>query len=213
VAFNSQATPAAVQALVRRLGFHNAGDNPTATLRRVSVVVSDGDGATSVAALRPVAVTPVNDDPTINSFGSSVTWREGFAPALVSATAVLTDPDNPTLGGGELRISLDETATLQDLLAIRHVGAGAGQIGVSGTEIRYGNVAFATFTGGTAGSDLIVSFQSTASLAAVQALIRNITFQVLGDVTANSSRRLRLSLFDGAGGMAEAKTLLSVMMA
>ncbi|MBX3436359.1 MAG: hypothetical protein KF861_02635 [Planctomycetaceae bacterium] len=65
VALNSNATLAAVEALLQHVTFSNISAAPSATPRTVTFVVTDGDGGTSSAApAATVTVTPVNDAPT-----------------------------------------------------------------------------------------------------------------------------------------------------
>ena len=54
--FNQNATPAAVQALVRNIGFYTGSAASTAT-RQISLTVSDGDGGTSTAVTKNVLIT------------------------------------------------------------------------------------------------------------------------------------------------------------
>lgn len=61
----SACTPAAVQALLRTLTFANPGESPGGTLRRIEVVIDDGDGGVSPPAGAQVAVTPVEDPPAL----------------------------------------------------------------------------------------------------------------------------------------------------
>jgi len=206
ITFRSEATPAIAQAVARRVGFRNVGENPTATLRTVSFALTDGDRGQATPATRQIEVTPVNDGPVISALGADVTWREGAAASLLAPAGVITDPDSPTWGGGFLRISLTEGATADDLLAVRNQGTGTGQIGVTGQDVLFGNIKIGTTSGGLGGTELTIQFESTASLAAVQALLRNITFRVTGSVSQNSTRRVQFIAEDGAGGTSPAVT-------
>ncbi len=60
----SAATPAAVQALARRITFFNSSENPTSGPRQIEFSVSDGDGGTSAPTTRTVDVLSINDPPT-----------------------------------------------------------------------------------------------------------------------------------------------------
>jgi TatD family hydrolase len=54
----------------------------------------------------------------------------------------------------------------EDTLAILDQGSGAGQIGVAGSVISYAGVAIGSVSGGTAGADLVVAFNASATSAA-----------------------------------------------
>lgn len=61
----ADATPAAVQALLRRVAFSNGGDDPGDALRSIAVVVDDGDAGASLPVAAALAVVPVNDPPRL----------------------------------------------------------------------------------------------------------------------------------------------------
>ncbi|OAI54387.1 hypothetical protein AYO47_02970 [Planctomyces sp. SCGC AG-212-M04] len=54
--FNQNATPAAVQALIRNIGFYTSPYASTAT-RQISLTLSDGDGGTSSAVVKNIVLT------------------------------------------------------------------------------------------------------------------------------------------------------------
>ena len=53
----------------------------------------------------------------------------------------------------------------------------AGQIGVAGANVSYGGVLIGTSAGGSGGVNLVITFNASATPTAVQALVRNITYQ------------------------------------
>ena len=89
----------------------------------------------------------------------------------------------------------------EDLVSIRNVGTGAGQIGFASGIVTYQGFPIGQAFGG-AGEDLIaILLNANASMAAVEALIENLTYANTSDVpTAN--RTLRINLADGAGAAA-----------
>ena len=50
-------------------------------------------------------------------------------------------------------------------------GTGAGQIGVSGSNVGYGGTTIGTFTGGSGGVNLVVTLNTNADTTATSALI------------------------------------------
>jgi hypothetical protein len=72
IALNSNATPTAVQALVRAITFSNTSENPSSQARTVTFTVNDNDGGNSPAVVTTtVAVSPVNDLPTTSDVSGS----------------------------------------------------------------------------------------------------------------------------------------------
>ncbi len=89
----SNATPAAVQALLRRVAFSNGGDDPGDTLRAITVVVDDGDAGASLPVAAALAVVPVNDPPRL------LTRAIATPPGLARRFVLLgSDPDTFDLG-------------------------------------------------------------------------------------------------------------------
>ena len=94
------------------------------------------------------------------------------------------------------------------MLGIRNQGTGAGQIGVSGSNVTYGGTTIGTFTGGSGGSNLVVTFNANSTPAAAAALVQNITYQNTdtGAPTAGT-RTVRFVLTDGDGGTRQLRHL------
>ena len=91
-------------------------------------------------------------------------------------------------------------------LAIRNQGTGAGQIGVSGSDVTFGGTIIGTFTGGTNGSTpLVVTFNSNATPTAVDALVKNITYQNVASDPSTLLRSVRFIVTDGDGGISSAE--------
>jgi subtilisin-like proprotein convertase family protein len=88
VTFNANATPTAVQALVRNLTYHNVSATPSTLSRTVQIVVTDGDGGTSTAVLKTISVTAVKQDPAITwPDPAPITYGTPLGVAQLNATA------------------------------------------------------------------------------------------------------------------------------
>ncbi len=207
VTFNNSgnANQAAVQALLRDIGYLNISDDPVGGIRNVRFLLSDGDGETSSLVSRPVNVIPVNDPPVITLPGGSVNVTEGDAARLVDATASITDPDSHDFDMGTLTVSLPSGATPGDIIAIQNQGTGAGFVGVSGANVTYSGVVIGTFTGGNAGTPLVITFNafSTPAPLCIQAVLRAITFQNTSNNPPSNPRPLRVVATDGDGGTSQ----------
>ena len=72
-----------------------------------------------------------NSVPTLTGLTTPVTFLENAAPQIIAADVTFTDPDNNFDGG---RLTVTGLLT-QDTVAIRNQGTGAGEIGVSGSDV------------------------------------------------------------------------------
>ena len=140
-----------------------------------------------------------NSVPTLTGLATPVTFLENTvnaAPQIIDADVTFTDPDNNFNGG-----ALTVTGLLaQDTVAIRNQGTGAGQIGISGSDVTFGGTIIGSFTGG-AGSTLDVTFNASATAAGIDALIENLTYANSSDAPT-ASRSLELKITDAAGAAA-----------
>jgi hypothetical protein len=205
VTFNSSATARSAELVIESLTFANSSNNPTLT-RTLTLTLNDNDGNATQAVTLGVTIKLENDAPDITGTVGLAYTEQGAAAAFVSG-ATTSDPDQPTnfrpnaTNVGNLSVALDGYVT-GDLLSVAHIGTAAGQIGVSGTTISYANVNFATTTGGTA-ADLVITFSSTtATPAAVGALINALRYRSTSDdPTVNNtdlSRVVTVTFNDGA---------------
>jgi len=119
--------------------------------------------------------------PTINNLdGDALDYYNGDGTVLIdqgaSAAVVAGDPAGYT--GGKLTVSFKAGGiNTEDLLGIQNQGVGAGQIGLSGSNVSFGGTVIGSYSGGSNGSPLVVSFNASATDAAVSALASHITYQ------------------------------------
>src|SRR5262245_47390869 len=148
-----------------------------------------------------------NSVPTLTGLDTPVTLLENTVnatPQIIDASVTFTDPDN-NFNGGTLTVS---GLLAEDTVAIRNQGTGAGQIGVSGTDITFGGTTIGSFSGGGAGSTLTVTFNTSATAASIDALIENLTYANSSD-TPTAGRDLDLKVSDAAGFAAIAPIALA----
>ncbi len=166
----------------------------------VIVQVADGTGATASQTLN-VTVTNANDAPVISFVSGSANYPENAGPVLVASFATVTDEDGGNFDTGRLVVQFTANGQPEDRIAIRNQGTGAGQIGVSGSNVTYGGVVIGSWTGGTDGSTpLIVTFNANVTAAVAQALGRNITYENVSDNPSTAVRTMAGYLEDGHGG-------------
>ncbi|HVI87006.1 MAG TPA: VCBS domain-containing protein, partial [Dongiaceae bacterium] len=200
------ATQATYQTVLEGVRYNDASDTPNTSNRSVTVVVSDGT-ASSTSHSITIGVTPVNDAPVIDLNGAAagtsatLSYLANGAPTAISPSAAVSDVDSADFNGGSLKVSFTTNGTNADQLMIQNQGTGAGQIGVTGSNVTYGGVIIGTFSGGTNGSDLIITFNSaTATQAAVQALTDHILYSNSSANPSTSPRTVTFTVNDGDGG-------------
>jgi PKD repeat protein len=167
---------------------------------RVHLAVVDDLGAT---VQRDAWIFPnaTNEPPQLAWSAALKSRLRSPAPQIVDSGATAADPDSPGIEFGELRVSL--TGGLAgDLLSIVPDGNGAGQVNVSGSNVSLGGVPVGVITSGTGAQPLSVFFNTAATPAAAQAILRRIgaTF------SRNGKRILAATLSDGDGGTSAAAT-------
>ena len=159
------------------------------------------DRALAAAEIAQLATTA----PTITGLaGDRLDYSEGAIAAVIdlNGDASVSDIDSADFNTGTLTVSFAAGSdSAEDVLGIRNQGTGAGQIGVSGSNVTYGGTTIGTFTGGSGGSNLVVTFNANSTPAAAAVLAQNITYQNTdtGAPTAGT-RTVRFVLTDGDGG-------------
>jgi hypothetical protein len=145
--------------------------------------------------------TPLID---LTELSTGYQWLQ--APQLIDPNAVLTDDDSPNYLNGQLVASVVAGNTADDRLAIRNEGTGGGQIGVFANTVLFSGVPFGTFSGGVGTLPLQVLFNDQATVPAVQALLRNITYANTAANPGFASKQVRFQATDGAGNPGNSAT-------
>jgi hypothetical protein len=144
-----------------------------------------------------------NAAPVISNLsGDSMVHAAGQGATVIDqgTGASVTDPDSTGYEGGNLTVSIVSGGVpAQDVLGIRDQGNGAGQIGVSGSNVSYGGVVIGTVAGGSGGSDLVITLNALADDAAVTALVANITYNNLSGTPTVGARTVCYTVTDGMG--------------
>lgn len=148
----------------------------------LTVTVTDSTiPETSDSATITINVLNVDEPTTITLQSSPITYTIGNAPMMIDSAATVTaDPENPSASYKDARLTIGVTRPRPsnlDVIRIVGQGNGVGQIRVSATQVYYEGRAIASWRGGRGTSpDLVINFYSTATTAAVQALLRQIAF-------------------------------------
>ena len=139
-----------------------------------------------------------------NLNGDSVSYVEDSAYVLLDSgsNATVSDSDSANFSGGKMTVQISAVGTAaQDVLFIRDEIAGANKIILSGASIMYNGLVIGTFTGGSNGDPLVVTFTSNANPTTVAALVHNLAYRNSNTTEPNTTpRTVLISMDDGAGG-------------
>jgi len=152
----------------------------------------------------------INTAPTFTNLnGDAASHTENVPVRLdVGGNATVADAESLNFDTGTLTVSITANEVAgQDVLSVANIGNGAGQIGVSGSNILYQGVQIATFTGGTGGADLVITFDTDATPAATQALVRALQYNNTSNAPNTATRTVTLVLTDGDGGTSTTQTV------
>lgn len=206
------ATLPIVRSLIRSITFRTQGDKPSTATRTVSFELSDGDGGTSNVGTKLVSVAAVNDRPVL-AMGGTTGYKEGAAPSVLTTTGTVSDPDSPNFGSGNLTARVTTNASTSDRLEIQNQGTTPGKIGATAGGVTFSGVSIGTYTGGNGNNALKISLNNSATIAAVQALVRAITFRSLGTTPSTLQRTISLIVNDGDGAVSRTATKLVSVVA
>ncbi len=199
-------TPEAdLQLLVRGITYENLSEDPTTGNRTVDIIPEDGSGLNGLTSTSTISVVAVNDLPTMTNLdGDTLAYTEGDGAVVIEqgADAIVADVDSSNFDTGTLTVSFQAGSdNAEDVLAIRHQGSGAGQIGINGSDVEYGGEKIGSFFGGSSGTPLTILLEDKATPTSVTALIQNITYENTDtDNPTTGSRIVRYVLTDGDGG-------------
>ena len=190
--------------------YYNGSDTPSAST--VFTVVVNDLGATGVdpgltgddsseegSASQTIIINPVNDRPVLTGLDNSPTYTEGGSPVPLDNSVTVFDAEE-NWNGGQLTIGGLDPA---DIVS----PASNGGASVVGNQIFFGGVAVATFTGGN-GSDLVITFNSSTTNAAVESVIESLVFSNTSG-TPTATRTFSLTLTDGSGDQALGPTVFT----
>jgi uncharacterized delta-60 repeat protein len=155
-----------------------------------------------------------NVAPNLSGIGANGSYTENAAPVLVASTAEIADPDNIKFKRGRLTLRVTSGASSGDRLTIQNQGAGVGQIGVVANEVRYEGWTIGTYSGGNGSGSLVVNLTTNfATVPAIRALMRAITFRTLGDNPAVNDRQVTFTMTDGNLGTSNTATVTMSVVA
>jgi hypothetical protein len=159
------------EAALRTIAFSGTSDDPVAS-KTIEFAVNDGD-ADSDAAVRSIAVTPVNDAPSVSTSSGSAAYTAGGATVAVDPVLSVEDADSASLTSARVRIA-DGFEAGDELFFV-------DQLGISGV--------YDTGTG-------VLTLSGAATVADYEAALRSIAY---GTASASPAtpKTVEFSVSDG----------------
>lgn len=167
------------------------------------------EGSTSEFSASVAATSITLNSPIVTLPGGALNYHIGKTPVVVDAAASVTDPDSTNFNTGHLTVSLNSTGEKGEKVKIRKQGTGANQITTKGTKVLFGGVVIgkANSAGGASKSkSLVVTFNSSATPAAVSHLLQNMTYVNSNKKSALQTRTLLFQVTDEAGHLSNLAT-------
>lgn len=199
----------------------SVGGNATLTLQMSTATPGNLFGAVEFATNDPsegifsfnvegtITGAPPAGTPVLTTTGRNAPYHAGHAAVVVEPQLSVSDPNTTVWTAGSLNVRFASNLKPGDLLEIRNQGTGAGQIGVSGSDISYQGTVIGVASGSA--SDLTITFNSSATLAALQALARNITYRNTLAAPLVAARYLAFKLTDETGLAATAYKTVTLL--
>ncbi len=180
ITFNSNATPAIVQELVRSIGYENVSGSPSALPRTVRFVLTDGDGGTSNTETETINIIGGNAAPTINVQSTVVTFNEDDPPLVIDGSLTVSDSDSPNLVGATVSITGGFTSG-QDVLDYN--GPLATSLGIAGS-----------YNGATG----VLTLTGSSSPGNYQQVLRTVTYENTSNNPNTTQRTITFEVDDGS---------------
>jgi hypothetical protein len=164
----------------------------------VRVQLADGDSGISAVVAKTINVVAINDAPLLSpASGGAVGYQQNKAQIALLSDATVTDPDSANFEGGRLMVRTISGAHASNRLLV------AGAFELDGDEVKRKSDGLVIGTrnanGGVGTTRLEITFNSNATRALVQQLVRGIRFRTTGG-TSTVQRVIEFSVSDGDGG-------------
>ncbi len=196
IAFNAAATQAGIDAVLNDVAYANSNPAVPPGTRAAVFQFTDGNGSASLPTDVDLQIVPAA---SISQLGAPATYAAGASPVIVAPTGAVTDA-NGAYANSTLHVAIaargfdQQNDTLGDELSI--VAGGGVTLGSQGAVL-YNGSTIGMVTGGTAGAPLVVTFNSTATQASIQAVLDDVAFS---NSSANPETGARVVVFQFTDG-------------
>lgn len=137
--------------------------------------------------------------PTVILPSGGPVYIENTLPIVISPNTSISDPDASSYNNATLRVAVTVNGSVDDRLDLRGDGFGAGQFGVIGSSVYYGGLLVGSYTPAAGINPLVVTFNGSATVDAVTAAARHVTFACLGENPSPLQRTVEFVVTDDVG--------------
>lgn len=173
----------------------------------ITFSITGADPVYSALSVKNVAVTTLDNEAAITLSTGSAYYGLGSPAIGIDGSAAIQD-EAANYNGGNLTVTV-ASASASDVLSVRNLGTGPGQIGVSGANVSYEGTVIGTIAGGN-GTPLVITLNSKATPVAAQALMRAVTYRSTLTGAVKQTRTISFALADGVGGTSSASKAVQV---
>jgi len=174
----------------------------------IAVVMSGADVVYSALSALSVAGTTTDNEGVLTLPLGDIWYGIGSAAIGLDGEATIADT-LASYNNGNLTVSIAGGSS-SDRLEIHNIGAGIGEIGVSGSSVTYEGVVIGTVSGGTGTTPLVVSLNAAATPVAAQALLRTVSYRSTGTAPVKETRTVTVALNNGIGGTISASKQVNI---
>lgn len=205
ITWNAQATSHRVSTVLGRIGFIHRSDNPSLSIRKISLIAIDSLGAASRAVQVNLSIEGVDDPPAFSIGSTFLNVYAGSPARSLTLSNSIADVDSNTLSASTLALVWQTPQLEGDAIEIRTIGSQATDIRVEGDVIYYGTQPIADRVSGSQDA-LRIGWRSGVTLDAATALIRAISFQSSQQRQSPPERRIRWNLLDASDSVLATST-------
>jgi hypothetical protein len=148
--------------------------------------------------------------PVIANLGANVQYVPRSAAVPLTSTGTVSDGDTNIFTNFRLTAQIVSGGNTADRLAVRNQGTGPGQVRVSASAVYYSGVRVASVSGGSGTGKLMITFNSSATSAAVTAVLRNITYRSTATNPVAGAKTVQFVMIEpnGTAGVAATKQVV-----
>jgi len=182
------------------------GTNKNVTISGISVTGTDA-GNYTYSTSQVVQASITNNAPVVTASSGTTPYLLTNAPTIIDGSIVVQDFESSygiansdsslaSLNGGWLKVNFAASIDAGDFLWISEQGTGAGEIGLSGTDVTYGGTVIGTVSG-NGSSELRIDLNASANVVSLQALARRIAFENYDPSASTDTRTVQFQVNDG----------------
>ncbi len=185
--------------------YEHPTDSDADNLYQLLITFTDADQHATVVPWT-IRIKNINELPVITLASEPATYAIGKTPVLDSAASFVMPQNNIDYEGSELVVSISQNRDAKDVLKIVSQN-GPGQISIKKNNVMYGGVIIGTVQGGSKTSpNLVITFNATASEAAVNALVKQVSFSTANKRLPQAARTLQMQYNNAFGWNSDATT-------